>query len=1752
MKRKSFLKLSKQIIAYVLIFTLLSNTASASFANVLNTGYNNEELISEIRNGISKDFVNTLQDGITANTITEKVNNLYYDVMALYLPESELKSYGLTKEQLKNTIELKEAAKQLWLEGGIKGENAVLFLGYIIPSLSLAEDKRDADFDAYFIKEYKNYLSNKATYINDHIKKIDKQLDKKDDNAKELIGLRDIILGYAMVSGYPQDEKSVRIIALNSAITNLSPYIVETYVMVLLESGLYAELTEYIKLLSYFEGVKTDTNYENMFSAVMAAYMPSTYIKQTWNNESRYAPGPVSQKGYALKEDGTLYNIWEELPAIIAGYGDEGVKVLNDIFHNGLEFYTTKQANILLPEVHWKYGALIPFIIGSIGTNKIKRGNKIEMPERYNSLVKYFGANDVGLAEISLLNHKFYDIVDYNYYKRVQNVIAEPYIKEIEADKKGTQAHYDYVTKEQKRRNFDIYRTTSWNLNNGNPYNGTLYNEANKTGLLLRKNQQAWENGKQLLHAQLNFAMVSDIVMFAIYSASIYNSLGGLVENIQQNINILKMARSLRAGGEKGTLLKVMRGLRRDPNSYYSRLAALTKEAESAKAVKSVTTINNGATGTITWEEATGGVSNSKGVQYTQRGNNWIVAQEETAAAKTNEGTEAISAMSKFRQKGIADFNSKAKTNRYHARRELNNINKADRARRAAELDAFNNKSWLGRKWSILTGNYSHPLSSFSKFDTRLFKFANNFKITRYLITHPLQTVTAFSPLNASAVSVAHTPIINGGRAPVEIVYQFRPATQNIPSIFEFAGNKQLAASGISKASALPKPVNVAKTLPQVNPTVLGDLPTMMRSPVFASRGTLPIGFMVRNTALLSGTENLIWNYPFVAVRKAEDAAGGIKADDGEKVYGPSTEEVAIVSAETEKVAVAPQVSKEISGQVKRSLVPEFTSPLTINRDKQIRNFVGLAAASVAGMMMLGINPITTVGATGMLLAMAPFGGHDVNGHTPWKLNIFGNTNKKAKLNLSQEELQRFVNSFASFIAKDDANEESLINFLNEQSIVPVETNRIEHGKAGNDYAKIYKDYVAAFMALDFTKGPQELAKQFAFNTGLDKFQFGGNILIKKGVAKDGDVKEDFERINSLYISSKDFKLKGNESLIMDSYGNVYKLTTKDGKEVKEYYQNVVATQIDLPGLNMPIVVIGKTIDKLAVLNFLFMLMGFSSLGRFVNGPIKDLWPNLPEVVAMALGTGIYFTNLLAVPFKPLIDKLGAKKMVAFAISEIILASLLPSLFGMSGFTAINPTTLKLSVLAITSLLYGSAAAGLQQVVNTTANNMLGGKEAGYVTAGGQMFKSIGSLSTYLFYAVAVGLLGAEWPAMYWLMGIPGVIGAVLLSISDLPLQKSKFERLKEAADKGDKAAQEELVALATKHQSVKAKPATKGKSELDFLLSWGGLPILAAIMLLCGSETLVSVTTKGLMKGWLGDMSFLNNDALQMAITGIITMGPALLGRLMAKSLMKKYSDVPQYNQKMLLIAAAVATASAAAIKLLGPSAGLTGLLFVIASNMTLANFFTFEANIMKKYNNEHFDGKFDSLVGTLTTMGIVGCFLVPTLTKLVLPNASAFDNLIVPMLLIPLAIAIMIPHLKGANPFKWDAPLKTEDITLLSQEFSKRIDEVMTGVTSEESAQILEQAKDDMAKEMGISVEELNTFLEKGTLPKLNEESIIKLANFWGLSKKDMTRFLRGKNKEAALKKIQKRMKAKIQEIFSDSGLKITSEELDAIFQN
>lgn len=691
---------------------------------------------------------------------------------------------------------------------------------------------------------------------------------------------------------------------------------------------------------------------------------------------------------------------------------------------------------------------------------------------------------------------------------------------------------------------------------------------------------------------------------------------------------------------------------------------------------------------------------------------------------------------------------------------------------------------------------------------------------------------------------------------------------------------------------------------------------------------------------------------------------------------------------------------------------------------------------------------------------------------------LFGRKAAKDNLKLTQEEMQRFTDAFVAFMAKDNVNAESLTEFLKEEGVAPITEKEQLHGTLGNDYEKVYKDYIAAFEALDFTKSPQELAKDFAFATGIDRFKFSGQITIKKGkVSKEGVIEESFERINTVFISSKDFKLKEGESLVMDSFGNVYKLSEKDGKTIKEYYKDVNAIQIDVPGLNMPIVVVGKTINKIAVLNFMFMLMGFSSLGRFVNGPIKDLWPDLPSAVAMALGTGIYFTNLLAIPFKPLIDKLGAKKMVAFAIGEIIVASLLPSLFGMAGFNAIDPTTTRLAVLATSSLLYGSAAAGLQQVVNTTANNMLNGKEAGYVTAGGQMWKSVGSLSTYLFYAVAVGILGAQWPAMYWLMGVPGAIGAGLLAISDLPFQKSKIERLQDEAQKGNQSAIDELNRIKNK---VKTPSNAKKVSDLDFILSWGGLPIFLAIMLLCGSETLVSVTTKGLMKGWLGDMAFLNNEALQMALTGIITMGPALIGRLLAKNLMKKYKDVPQYNQKMLVIAAAIAVASAAAIKFLGPSAGLAGLLFVITSNMTLANFFTFANNIMKGYNNEKFGGKFDSLVGTLTTMGIVGCFLVPTLSEILLPNADSFGRLIVPMVLIPVAMAIMIPHLKGANPLNWKKPMTAKDMEKFSQSMANNLNKDLQSFSKEFlTPETEEQLLSDMAEELGISVAEAKTFL-------------------------------------------------------------------------
>ncbi|MBQ2313251.1 MAG: hypothetical protein II183_03725, partial [Elusimicrobiaceae bacterium] len=78
------------------------------------------------------------------------------------------------------------------------------------------------------------------------------------------------------------------------------------------------------------------------------------------------------------------------------------------------------------------------------------------------------------------------------------------------------------------------------------------------------------------------------------------------------------------------------------------------------------------------------------------------------------------------------------------------------------------------------------------------------------------------------------------------------------------------------------------------------------------------------------------------------------------------------------------------------------------------------------------------------------------------------------------------------------------------------------------------------------------------------------------------------------------------------------------------------------------------------------------------------------------------------------------------------------------------------------------------------------------------------------------------------------------------------------------------------------------------------------------------------------------------------------------------------------------------------------------------------------------------------------------------------------------------------------------------------------------------------------------VDTFLSTGVLPNISEENIRKLADFWGITNKDMKKFLNGKDTEIILKKIQKNMENKLQQAMKESGISIDPKNMDPTLQN
>lgn len=967
----------RKFISITLMIALLVNSNVPSFAQKDQDSLNQEKWREIIEYHVAKEFRESTLGEIEAlcgklslcaemaemKGKTPTVNLLYRDLDALEKTTREV--YGEKaidsivddiSAELKELDLIKAEAKAIWSKGKeqIKGKWLVMFLGKLIPSLYIA-DPSDSKFIKYYSEEIKAYLNSAEKEIKSE-KWVNDVLDGKDkEKASELVGLGEVMLGYAIISQDIEDGGVLTQLALKGAATSLSSSIVPFYVSILLEGNRYEMLKKYLISLGAYEAKTTDTHHETAFGQVMDYFLVSPHIKSGWNYKSRYTPGAVSRNGYYKykTENGkeVLGNIWEDLPKLIASYGKEGEELLNDVFYNGLSFAAVPStyATSMLPEVNWNGGAIMPFIVGSIGTNAIKVRNNVQIPASLNSVKKYFGANVVGLAEISLLKHKFYDLPDYAYYKRVHKIIAGPYLGAVQAEEKDQKeiatgvaynARHNYAyeyAKGQKRNNFSIYRTSAYGLNNGNIYNGTLYNPeqgkgAEREGLLFGETQKQWNGSRGVLGEVLGYTRVVDIVLSVYYVAQLAELAVNVVSITSNGVKLLRFAKAARGMGYQGSLLSIARHARKGTLSLIKPVAPRKPVLAQPVHGVEIPTLKSMGIDLSGKPQKVEGLLNEKPVKVDVNvasgkvmpkaaeepviPENWVLLKQgDTFNPKTGEavldgkrykvdaktGTKtrltfdqridpatgeivndrlSQSTLNKVRNKNSRQ-KGKEKANKaldYEQwLKEYNADKTARELQEALRADMFENSSWFAQMHHILSGKLVPHQAKVSFLGKKILNFQNKYDALAYMLKHPMLPTMALSPANASAVSAAHIqlPI----KAPVEIVSSMPSGTVTV-----------------SNTSAVRQPVkpisgNMGGTLGSLNLKGVYDV-----SPISAALG------LVQNIN--------IFNVPFVAVRKPSDAFGRYRADDGEI---PAATEIKAQEAET---AQAPQAEEKEAAKI--------------------------------------------------------------------------------------------------------------------------------------------------------------------------------------------------------------------------------------------------------------------------------------------------------------------------------------------------------------------------------------------------------------------------------------------------------------------------------------------------------------------------------------------------------------------------------------------------------------------------------------------------------------------------------------------------------------------------------------------------------------------------------------------------------------------------------------------------------------------
>lgn len=1478
---------------------------------------------------------------------------------------------------------------------------------------------------SYLNVVYPNVKSlKKAAEASEKAAKADKA--EKYDLGSVLLGA---ITGYSLVAKSKNSKELVELVS-KTAVTPLAAQTVHTFVAAMKSAGDYDTIENFLRAASVMEVKQSDRgNVMEAFSAFGAMFSPTTYIKEGSKGlNTLYAGGNISKYGFYQNPDGTLGNAWEDIPGILVSGNDaKGRAVVSKIFYNGL---TITNSTSLEPKAHWNHGVLIPFIVGAIGTRQVEK----RPLEGLNAFKKYYGSNLnlLGAVELNLLGYKMYDLDDAT-YARVRGILTQPYRLAIEDALPIAAA---------SQLNFNVFST---NGRSPSGYNQSIYNPQNKTGLILNEKPAVRAANVKLYGQVIAFSSVLDAAIGLYFMGQLWK---GVTSMVQWSSSYVKVISAVRQGatplGKMTWIQATKKVVTRKP--ILKELARLEKA--QVRAQRNPTAVNRAKLdvqaarveariGQVAFEDASvaaqkSGITlesitakiNKKQPLTNAEAKVWNNLQRYTRGEKALHSAKLDLKEAKEASRGLDYFET------IQQAREANAAADVARMHRAHSADLAKG-GFVGRRASAVADNGPKWHDFFSK--SRLGKFVNKQATT---LTLSLMLTTMSPNVSNSATAVSSL-------------------SRSVKPVLELVDPRLMR--GLSQGETALFNSSTWKLVNLKTPRVASPQAVQTQTVFTLNRGVLPAPKVPVAAWQRVAVKPLFMNGEFnsatfvSAVKTMLRAGSGTLSATG---LGDITARINDARIANHAADVLQQIVDATNRDFDAGLMQsekEFRRMLDANIKKVISEDKKLS--TIENLDAFFINQLNN----------QPFAELRENRYRVGTINPASSAwynragvaikkllSPKKFENPSGNDLQKvesLIKDLSSYIIEDLAQEAAIIleriKSLSKSNAKKIEGLSKKDGKPLT-YLKVwteYSDLITAFLQgkrLSYDGKDISTKSPLIIDTGIEGYPHLYTDIMFKGSyeTKDGPVST---RDRTFAISDKKGIFEGikqGEKLVADSYGNLYKLTAK-GK--KKYFHDKSLSVVRLPELeNMPVVVINDDVNRYFALKNIFAIMGFSSIGRFLKDAVaKDfssVLGNAAETIATTAVTSIYLCNLAALPMGSLIKKFGTRDMLRVSQGLIALGLVAPSLFGMSGLSEFAPTWTRLVVLVASLLSVGIGAAGIQQIGNPTAKDILKGQDASFATSAGQLFKSLGSMFAYLSFYVALDVLGLGWTFMYLIMLLPTISAFRYALKADLPYTpgettlKDYFgmklntinEKLGLKVDtKYQTSAQIAAERAAQQLQNVEKTPWYNGPL-MTFLKDKTVWPLFTALAFFCGSEMVVSVATKQMITELLGLGK--DGDGLAILITGAATMGPIIAGRWLSTYIMQNFKDVKSYNEKMMVLSSAMALAGTTILKLLGPDGGALSIPAILLANLGFANLFSLAFNIMKNHDEKVYQNKFKTQTGTLSTLALSACWILPSLVSILVPGGSevVFSKLAYPMALILAGMALNYKYFM-VNPFDW-----------------------------------------------------------------------------------------------------------------------------------